>query len=644
MPRNPRNSEEPRNCCSMLKNSLASLLLIAAAACARQPAPATVPPAPVAQSVRDADSFANTDAVRVTHLALDLDVDFAKKQLAGTATLDLDNFGRTSWLVLDSRDLTIRSVKLDDGTAATFAIGESKPAHGAPLTIGIKPTTRQVTIAYVTSPDAPALQWLEPEQTSGKKSPFLLSQSESILARSWVPIQDTPSVRFTYDATVRVPKDLLALMSAENPMQRNATGVYTFRMTNPIPSYLLAIAVGDIEFRALGPNSGVYAEPSVVDAAAREFSDLPKMITATEELYGPYRWGRYDALVLPPSFPFGGMENPRLTFLTPTIIAGDKSLVSVVTHELAHSWSGNLVTNATWNDFWLNEGFTTYIEQRIVEKLYGTQFADMQWELARTGIRKEFQTSEPRSQWLKLDLAGGDPDDAPSATVYDKGSLFLRKIEETVGREAFDRFLRSYFDTFAFQPMTTERFLEYLRANLLSNVPGAEQKIDVNAWVYGPGIPPNEPVIQSAAFTRVEEQSKRFLAGGPASAIDASAWSTQEWVHFIQSLPSTLGAARAAELDRTFHLSDRRNFEVLEAWLEKAIENEYWGADAAIERFVLAQGRARYVRPIYQKLMATEHGRAFIARVYPVARPGYHPIVQAMLDKIVNPGDAKAAQ
>src|SRR6185295_20192533 len=321
------------------------------------------------------------------------------------ASLRLNNKGGAGRVVLDTRDLEIRRVTLDDGkTEARFRLGDEVKILGRPLEIEIAPGTTWVNVDYSTKPEAAALQWLTPEQ-AGSPYPFLYTQSESILARTWVPCQDTPGVRMAYEATVHAPRGLLALMSAENPTQDSADGVYHFQMRQPIPSYLLALAVGELEFRPLSPRSGVYAEPSVIELAAWELADTPKMIDAAERLYGPYRWGRYDLLVLPPSFPYGGMENPRLTFATPTILARDRSLVSLVAHELAHSWSGNLVTNSNWNDFWLNEGFTTYIENRLMDALYGKEYADMLWELGYQDLQAEvadFSKDSLHDTWLKL--------------------------------------------------------------------------------------------------------------------------------------------------------------------------------------------------------------------------------------------------
>jgi aminopeptidase N len=322
-------------------------------------------------------SYARPAEVAVTHMDLDLDVNFEERVISGTAAFHLDNKTGANVVHFDTWALVIREVVLEDDQGrekqARFVMGDSLPIVGRPLSVGVEPKTRRVTVRYQTTADAEGVQWLSPAQTAGKQHPYVYTQSQSVHARSWVPCQDTPAIRFTYTANVRVPAGLLALMSAENPREKSSDGVYRFEMKNPLPSYLLALAAGNIEYRAIGPRTGVYSEPEMVEKAKYEFIDLERMMKTAEALGGPYRWGQYDVLVLPPSFPFGGMENPRLSFVTPVLVAGDRSLVSVVAHELAHSWSGNLVTNATWNDFWLNEGFTTYFERRIVETAASTR-------------------------------------------------------------------------------------------------------------------------------------------------------------------------------------------------------------------------------------------------------------------------------
>jgi len=604
--------------------------------CVSTTPPATSDPRRVLPA--DPHSYANARDVSVEHLSLDLNVDFVKKVLSGTATLSIVNHTGASELVLDSSGLGIAQVTLQPGgTSSAFTLAPPDRFLGSALHIPIDPSTRQVTVRYSTSPEAAGLQWLEPSQTAGKRQPFLFTQSESIFARTWIPCQDSPGVRITYDATIRVPAQLMAVMSADgNPRQRNATGVYRFDMPQRIPAYLVALAVGDLSFQALDARSGVYAEPSVLPRAAYELADTPKMIAAAESLYGPYRWGRYDVLVLPPSFPFGGMENPRLTFATPTILAGDRSLVSLVSHELAHSWSGNLVTNATWNDFWLNEGFTDYFERRIDEKLYGVEFAG---ELALLGageLREEMATMAPADTALHLQLAGRDPDEGSNAVPYEKGALFVTMLERAAGRERFDAFLRKYFDTFAFQSMDTATFLAYLRTELFHGDAAAMQPLLIEQWVNGPGLPPNAPVTTSARFDAIDAEARRFTAGGGAAGIEAGSWTTNEWLRFLAEVPATIGAARIGELDRRFHLSDSGNAEILRSWFTLAIENGYRDADPQLERYLETIGRRRLIEPLYTALVKTPEGKAFAERVYRVARPGYHAITRGSIDKIVD--------
>jgi len=591
----------------------------------------------VQETSQDPHSFAQPDEVAVEHLKLDLTVDFPQKKLTGRASLRIKNKTGADRLILDTRDLDVRRVTLDSGQATRFTLRDPVPLLGRALEIEITPQTQWVNVDYSTRPEAAALQWLEPAQTAAKTTPFLLTQSESILARTWVPCQDTPGVRMTYEATIRVPRGLLALMSAENPTEDSADGVYHFKMEQPIPSYLLALAVGELEFRPLGQRSGVYAEPGVIDLAAWELADTPKMIEAAERLYGPYRWGRYDMIILPPSFPYGGMENPRLTFTTPTILARDRSLVSLIAHELAHSWSGNLVTNATWNDFWLNEGFTTYFERRIMEALYGKEYTDMLAVLGRQDLQAaidELGADSPDTH-LFLNLAGRDPDEATGDVAYEKGALFLRTIEEAVGRQRFDPFLRSWFESHAFQSMDTARFVAYLQDNLLKDQPGLAEKLQIEKWIYGPGVPSNEAKIRSTALAQVDQQVKAFAQGAPAAQLQTPNWTTHHWLHFIRNLPEPLGADKLADLDAAFRFTQSGNSEILNAWLLRAIRGNYEPANPALEHFLAGMGRRKFLKPLFTELAKTPAGAELALRIYEQARPGYHPLSQQMVDEIL---------
>ncbi len=592
-------------------------------------------------TARDIHSFANAHQARVRHIDLDWDVLFDQKILRGAATLTIERIDpQARTLVLDTRALKIAKVETSaDGkkfTETTFRSGDEDAILGAPLTIDIGERATRIRIEYETSPRASGLQWLDPAQTAGKKHPFVFTQSQAIHARSWIPIQDTPSVRITYTARVRTPRALRAVMSAENDAQSARNGNYFFRMRQAIPSYLIALAVGDVVFAPLGPRTGVYAERPLIRKAAREFADTEKMVTATEKLYGRYRWGRYDLLVLPPSFPFGGMENPRLTFATPTIIAGDKSLVSLVAHELAHSWSGNLVTNATWSDFWLNEGFTTYLERRIIEALYGREREEMEAALGRQDLLGEIAAFDERDEILHIDLAGRDPDDGATRVPYEKGALFLRHLEETFGRARFDRFLRSYFTQFAFQSITTADFIDYLKKNLLDKSPEMAAKVPLEEWIFKPGLPRSAPEPKSDAFAKIEREADSWAKGEVTAAkLNTRLWTTHEWLHFLRSLPATIELGRMEELDRAFHLTESGNAEIAHQWLLMAVRNRYEAAYRRVEEYLTSIGRRKLIRPLYEELVKTSEGRERALAIYQKARAGYHPIAVATIDEIM---------
>lgn len=586
----------------------------------------------------DPHSRSRPEEIAVRHLSLDLRVDFEARKLSGSATLELDRrTPEATEVVLDTWHLDIERVTTTDGSGLDYELGDHDPILGSALVIDAGAAER-VVVHYATSPDARAIQWLAPEQTASGK-PFLFTQSQPILARSWIPCQDSPAIRVTYDASVQVPADLLALMSAENPTARLADGSYRFAMPQPVSSYLVALAVGDLEFRELGGRAGVYAEPSVVEAAAWEFADTEAMIEAAERLYGPYRWGRYDVLVLPPSFPYGGMENPRLTFATPTILAGDRSLVTLIAHELAHSWSGNLVTNATWKDIWLNEGFTVYFERRIDEELYGASYANMLRRLGRHDLERAVRDEAPRDTWLELDLTGRDPDEGPTKIPYEKGSLLLHLIESRVGRQRFDDFLRDYFDRYGFGSMDTASFLSHLNTALLEPAGVSAEELRLEAWVHGPGVPDNAPEFTSDAFHRVDDQMGALLDGHRPEELDTAGWVSQQWVHFVQALPLNLDPDLLRSLDRRFGLSESGNIEIATAWFELAVASghvfEEPEVDAALGRFLTRHGRSLYIRRVYQRLAVSERGRARARQIYAEARPSYHSVSQGAVDRIL---------
>ena len=574
------------------------------------------------------------------HVELDLEVSFAEQTLDGSAMLSFDRLDADAGaLVVDTRDLEIDGVEAWSPTggfeATTYVLGDADPVLGAPLRIELPPAATRVRVTYRTSPEASALQWLGAEQTAGGQHPFLFTQSQAIHARSWIPLQDSPGVRVTYGARIRTPPGLRAVMSAANDPAAPPDGDYRLDMRQPIPAYLIALAVGELAFAPLGPRAGVYAEPSVVEAATEEFADTEAMIAATERLYGPYRWERYDLLVLPPSFPFGGMENPRLTFATPTILAGDRSLISLVAHELAHSWSGNLVTNATWRDFWLNEGVTTYIERRIVEEVFGTRRAEMEAVLGRDVLLEELDRLDDADEILHVELAGRDPDEGMTQVPYEKGALLLRHLEERTGRARFDEFLRGYFDHFAFRSITTTDFVAFVRQHLLdADPPGAPVRLE--AWIDQPGLPADAPRPTSDAFGEVERQLAAWTDGRRrAGEIETASWTTQEWLHFLSVASSALSADRMAALDDAFGLTESGNAEIAHQWLLAAIHAGYRRADDRLQRYLTGIGRRKLIAPLYEALAAIPGGRDRALAIYGRARPGYHPISVDAIDAIL---------
>lgn len=590
---------------------------------------------PVISNQKDLHTQCNADSVLVNHLDLDIKVDFNQHKISGNALWKIDNKFHQKELHLDTYNLSIDSV-FTNGKKVTFVLDKFVNHLGQALVIPIEDNTKEVNIYYSTGQHARALQWLTPQQTLGKTQPFLYTQSESIYARSWIPCPDGPGIRFTYNARVQVPKGLMALMSADNPQQLNDSNVYHFTMGQPIPAYLMALAVGDIQFKKIDNRTGVYAEPNMIDKAADELSDMGKMVNVAESLYGPYRWGRYDVIVLPPGFPIGGMENPKLTFATPTIIAGDKSLVNLIAHELAHNWSGNLVTNATWNDFWLNEGFTVYFERRISEAMNDKSYADMLWELGYQDLEATVNDlgKESNDTKLKLDLTDRDPDDGLTDIAYEKGALFLRLIEENVGRAKMDTFLKNYFATYAFKTINTEEFLQYLNKHLIKDNLQIKKSLNIDTWVYGTGIPSNAPRVPLDRFNKVSIELDSFLSGKAPQQLNTKKWMTYEWMYFLRKMPESLSKEKMVMLDKAFHFTSSDNSEIACIWFVQAIKTNYTATFPAIDKFLSSVGRRKFIEPIYEAMMKSGKEKMAIS-IYDKYRQNYHPLAQMTLDKLV---------
>ncbi|MFT4660569.1 MAG: leukotriene-A4 hydrolase [Patiriisocius sp.] len=582
----------------------------------------------------DLHSFADPHMAKVDHLDLNIDVNFDTRIISGVATYNVVANKDAKEIIFDVQDLEITNVKAN-GKDVAFEIKEGND-YGDALHAAIDGSCEKVAITYKTSPSAEAVQWLNPQQTSGKKHPFLFTQGQAILTRTWIPVQDSPGIRISYDATVRVPKELMAVMSASNPQERNASGEYKFSLNKAIPPYLIALAVGDIYFQGLSDRTGVYSEQEMLEKSAYELADMEKMVVAAEGLYGAYAWERFDVIVLPPSFPFGGMENPRLTFATPTIIVGDRSLTSLIAHELAHSWSGNLVTNSTWDDFWLNEGFTVYFEYRIMEEIYGKDYANMLKLLGLQDLKATLADPEmsKEDQHLKLNLKGRNPDDGMTDVAYEKGHLFLEMLENTYGREKFDAFLKNYFTSNAFQNMTTESFVEIMKRDLIDKYP-METAVNYKEWIYGPGLPDNCPKIEADQFSKVSASYKNWIAGEVAlSDINSESWSTHEWLHFLREIPKDLPVEKMAALDKAFNLTQSTNAEIQDVWYEKAVYSNYEAAFSSMDSFLQAVGRRKFLTPLY-KAMKNSGKLEMAKEIYAKARPNYHSVATNTMDELL---------
>ena len=594
-------------------------------------------------------SYSNIADINTTHLHLDLTVDFQNKQLKGVVRHEMKNTG-TKEAIFDVSGLIINKVTIGSKTKelnTKYELrGEKDPVLGQALWVQVTPETELVNIYYETTEKSEALDWLDSALTSSKNKPFLYTQGQAILTRTWIPIQDVPSNRITYSAEMKVPKDLMAVMSASNPKEKNSLGEYHFEMKQPIPCYLIALAVGDLVYGEFSNNTGVYCEPELLKESMYEFVDLPDMMSAAEKLYGSYAWDQYDLLILPYSFPFGGMENPRLTFANPTLLAGDRSLVSVIAHELAHSWSGNLVTNETWNDFWLNEGFTVYFENRIMEEIIGKKGADNLALVEFFELEEEMERIvsgiHPEDGHLFLDLKDRNPDDGMTDVAYVKGAFFLKTLEATVGREKMDTFLEGYFDHFKFTSVNTTDFVNYLNQELLE-----KYNIDFNykEWIYNKGIPENCLKIESNSFKHMENMAKRFSRGEDIfsteikkthSKTDASTpfkrdfnrdmHSVQEWLTFIRFLPSTLSNEQMSILDEKLKFTAWTNAEIQFEWFMKAISCDYSATYPAIESFLRKVGRRKFILPLYEQLYSYKHSKKMALDWFEEFKGNYHAV------------------
>lgn len=583
-------------------------------------------------------SYSNIEEINSTHIHLDLNVDFDSKTIQGVARHTMNNKGANK-AIFDIKKLDIHKVTLGtEELETTFIIGDYDSILGSPLVIDISQKDTLINIYYSTHSESEALGWMDASLTHDKKFPFLYTQGEAILTRSWIPNQDLPENRITYYADIQVPVGMMAVMSASNPTETNDTGEYSFTMKQPVPSYLIALAVGELEFAPLDYMSGVYAEPDILEAAKKELQSIPRMIHSAEELYGEYLWERFDVLFLPYSFPFGGMENPRLTFATPTILAGDGSLLSLIAHELAHSWSGNLVTMANWDDFWLNEGFTVYFENRIMEKVEGKEIADMlmliNYQELEWTINRFMDEGLEVETHLKLNLEDRNPDDGMTDIAYNKGAFFLMALEEAVGRENFDKFLLDYFNTHKFQSITTETFVEYLNENLIDKY---NLNFNIDEWIYGPGTPSNITQIESPRFATIQDLALEIQQGAELPKdLKREDKITQEWIAFIRAFKGNLSVEKMKEIDAQLHFRDSQNAEIMAEWFVLGIQNEYAELRPDIEAFLIKVGRRKFLEPLYTAMRdQSEESNKWALEVYKKARPNYHAISYLTIDNML---------
>ena len=609
-------------------------------------------------ALSEPSSQSNPDDMRIVHSDIKMTVAFDRRVIVGIVTHHTRVVKETATqLILDTRGLQIASVSVN-GRDAPFGMSQTHPVLGSQLVIEIPPQKEdeeqerevRVAIHYETAPESTALQWLSPTQTTGKKMPFLFSQCQAIHARSLIPCQDTPGVKFTYTLELVVPEGMVALASALLEGQTGCT--YNFKQPQPIPSYLLGIAVGDLRSIDLSPVTRVWAEPLVVDSAAFEFADTPKFLEAAESIAGDYVWQRYDLLILPSSYPYGGMENPCVSFLTPTLLAGDRSLANVVVHELSHSWTGNLVTNKEWRSFWLNEGFTVFLERKILGLLYGDSMYNFHATQGLIKLQKTVRDLGADNPFTRLvpDLSGGvDPDDAFSAIPYEKGFYFLHYLQSIAGgAKVFEPFLKAYLRHFQDTPVGTEDFKAYY-LNTFTNTE-AVHDIDWETWLYGLGMPPSVNsydgmLVEASNALAVKWHTVDVLGVGLSTIEvegvgphDLDGWSSPQIAAFLDKLGELrsmrpLHTSVTRKMNGYYSLDASTNSEILCSWLLLCIKARDRAIYGTLKDFLLRQGRMKYIRPLYKNLMKSGDSEAvgLAKEVFELGRQGYHPIAAKMV-------------
>jgi leukotriene-A4 hydrolase len=583
---------------------------------------------------QDPHSYADLEQGQIVNITLRMSVNFPDQVLHVTATYTLKASLNGSFY-MDMRDLDLHRIHRD-GEVLLWEIDATDPILGERLHLKELKGVKEFTVEFSTSPNASALQWASPAQTKSGKHPFLYSQCFSIHARSLFPCQDTPMVRFTYDAQVEVPKGLTAVMagSFEGIEHEDEISVYRFHMPQPIPSYLFAFAVGNIAFKGVSERCGIYAEPEMLEAAAWEFEENEKRLHQIEELFGPYIWERYDVLVMPPSFPYGAMENPRLTFFSPVYIVGDRSGTWVVTHEMAHAWTGNLVTNATWEDFWLNEGWTTYAESRSTEVLEGRDYSQLLAVLGRNAMLDEMERLGEDSErtCLKFPQKGIDPDAVVTNIPYEKGYAFLVQLERVVGRKSFDEFIQKYLNTYAFQSLTTEEFVDFLKEHL----PQAVGEVDIDEWLYQPGFPESTHVLKSKLYDEVEVLITAYENGELPKKEQVSGWIFHQIFIFIQMLPEAIPVEDCQYLENLFSFKGSPRYAYFYDFYSLCIRSGYREVMPEVEYFLETIGVSSRVVKVYRALAETAWSKGLARKIFNRYQERYHPIARANIERALS--------
>jgi leukotriene-A4 hydrolase len=611
------------------------------------------------QSGLDYHSFANIEQFRVTHIELALRVDFHNKVLLGEAALEVKRLDpNATELVLDTRGLDIRDVSEKPTSvlgalaksettwvSRPFHLDKSDPILGSPLVIELPPhkrSTQTIKIEYVTSPDSSALHWLDDAHTAGKHHPLMYTLSAPIGARGWIPLQDSALVRVTYAAVIHTDDDLLAVMSARHDPEVKHNGNYTFVNRDAMPPSRIALAVGDLRFKATGPRTGVYAEKPLLADAAKEFADTETLLKAAETLFGPYRFERCDLVVLPPPFPLAEVGNPRAPFISSTVVTGDRSEESVVARAVVQAWAGDLVGGATPRDAWIDAGLAVYMQNRLVREVYGDARVTADRVLAEHSVREDLAQVERPDQALAVDQRDRDPA-VPRSAADEKGGLLFTFLDGKFGRERLDAFLQGYFDHFAYKSITTEEFLSYLKENLLDRFPGIVSASQVEAWVKEPGLPQDAPLLAVHLYESVDAARSAWLAGKmPAKKLDTRAWVTPQWTYFLDAMPGPLRRDQLSDLDQAFGFTRSANAEIASSWFVLVIKSSYQPSYARLEEFLVSNGRQTLLVPLYTELMKTPGGEVLAKRVFTLARPVYQAHTAAALDAIVNPGSDSA--